>query len=1422
MAKKKKTAKKESGSGNKTKWPAKPRAGKKPSRKTTPKQRAAASSMPQSAPESDDDPHRHECVVVGIGASAGGLESYKRFLRSIPDDTGMALVLVQHLDPTHESLMVELLAKYTSMPVLQVENATPIQPNHVYMIPPNKFIKIQDGGLFLDEPITKRGVRLPIDYFFRSLAEARKERAICVILSGTGSDGADGMREVKAEGGMTIVQSPDSAEYDGMPRAALATGAVDLVLPIEEMANAIVPYASHPYVQSKSNVTLAESAHDSDGNGIGSLSEPQAQQLALELQATREDLQSTIEELESANEELKASNEEVMSMNEELQSTNEELETSREELQSLNEELSTVNNQLHDKVEELEGTTNDLTNLLASTDMATLFLDNDLRIRRFTPATSRLMNILDTDIGRPVVDLAPRVNDLHLVDDAREVLDQLAPVEKEVRNGGKRWFLRRVMPFRTSENKIEGVVVTFSDITKTKQAAQTLESRERQQAVIAQLGRTALAGGEIQALFERAVRDVAGTLDVEYCKVLQLQPNKQELLLVAGVGWQAGLVGQAKVPTGIDSQAGYTLQSSVPVVVSDLAKEKRFSGPSLLIDHEVASGVSVIIGPEDSPWGVLGVHSRDKNQFTIDHANFVSAVANVLWEAIRRDRIETELRDTEARMTAFLSNSAVVGWMKDEKGRYTFLSDNFERHFRVKSADWLGRTDADVWPSDVAETFRRNDLTVLEKNEPIEVVEEAIEPDGSRSSFLISKFPFQDASGKRYVGGLGVDITDRVQAEQALAESEERLRLAARMAGFGTYYIDMRSGEVNWSPQLKKIFGLGADDPVPVRAGELPDFIHPEDRERVAEKIKASFDPSGNGEFQDEHRIVKLSGEIRWVLAQGRTVFQVKRDARRAIRAAGVVIDITDRHRTQVELEEARRAAEAANEAKSIFLANMSHEIRTPLTAILGYADVLHAHLKDADAQACVTTIKENGDYLCDIINDILDLSKIESGKVTVRREPCSIITILADIRSLMAVRATEKSLTLSIDFDGQIPEPITTDPKIVRQILVNLMGNAIKFTEEGGVRIKTRCLSEREQLEISVIDTGIGISQEHIDRLFLPFEQLDSSFTRTASGSGLGLAISKRLVAMLGGELFVESTVGEGSTFRFTIDTGSLREADWSTPDANDLREQREPVGAENLPKLRGRVLAVDDRREIRFLVREYLESSGAEVETAETGEQAVEIWRERREQENGIDAVVMDIQMPVMDGLEATRQMRAEGYRGPIIALTANAMRHDRDRCLEAGCDDFVSKPIDRAALVHKLSEWLDRSDIDNDGEERPLAILCVDDNEATCQAQSILLKQRGFLVEYATTGAEALKIVGDFFPDIALLDLGLKEMSGSELLDQLKMKPELANCFFICLSGRDEDEVPWRDMGFDHYLQKPADIDRLEEVLRSVSEV
>ena len=1115
--------------------------------------------------ESPTPPTPTVCPVVGIGASAGGVEALQQFFDAVPADSPLAFVVIVHLDPARESHLAEIVARHATLKVEEVRATTPVAPGHVYVIPPNKYLAIKDRTLHLSNPVESRYLRIPIDFFFRSLAEDCKESAIGIVLSGTGSEGTQGLKEIHARGGMTIVQDPETAIHAGMPRAALATGIVDLVLPVSRMPDKLIRYAHHPYVRCAAETPETAPENDQDalasilalvkartqrdfrrykrstmrrrierrmglshvvslgdyltvlrqnpievshlakdmlicvtnffrdppawevlaqdflgplvrlkeadeplrvwlpgcatgeepyslaivlheqlalaqktcpvqvfatdlnpealniaragiyplsiaadvapdrlrrfftriddhgyqicksvreavafalqdltsdpplsrldlivcrnlliyleleaqqrvlslfhfalqpggglflgtsesvsrheglfepinkkwhlyrrigagrrvlqtdhrlasssvgqfgtekpmnrptdplrnwstdeltrvrtrrpatftdftrqllleqfapaavlvdrhsqilslhgptsrylqlpsgeptldlmgmapeelgaklrgalqrairegqpvtvdgvqvrrdsamrsvrltirpvapflasaqwpaaseenrreeaaasqtnpkpetrnpkeatqprsdfGFGISDLeaaassslaaggwplatanerlylvtfedetppipaSEPGeaptagglttpptprlndagiesvVRQLEYELRYMREDLQNTIEELETSNEELKASNEEIMSINEELQSANEELETAKEELQSLNEELNTLNSQLKDKVEELESANNDLANLLACTDFATIFLDSTFAIKRFTPATARLVNLIASDVGRPLSDIAPKFTDTDLLADAQAVLANLTPIEKEIRAGEGRYYTRRILPYRTQDNRIEGVVVTFVDITTLRQAVEQTRVQARQQAALAEIGLHALRGLEPQALLDEAVQSVAETLGVDLASVLRLEPNGGGFCLEAGVGWKPGAVGRASLAEGAESQAGFTLQQGTPVVVQDQASEHRFPWAPLLAEHTAVSGITVVIHSGDGAYGVLAAHARSARAFADNDTLFLQAMANVLAQGLDRHRREQDLRTLNA------------------------------------------------------------------------------------------------------------------------------------------------------------------------------------------------------------------------------------------------------------------------------------------------------------------------------------------------------------------------------------------------------------------------------------------------------------------------------------------------------------------------------------------------------------------------------------------------------------------------------------------------------------------------------------------------------------------------------------------------------------------------------------------------------
>ena len=1472
-------------------------------------------------------------TVVGIGASAGGLEALTEFFDAQRSDTDMAFVVIQHLPPTRESLMVDILSKHTAMPVRQAEDGMRVERNHVYVIRPGHTLTIRFGLLHMGQPLEKRGHNRPVDDFFRSLAEEQRERAVCVVMSGMGSNGTAGAQMVKAVGGVCVAQDPDSAKFPSMPRSLIDSGFSDFILKPGEMPDVLARYAASPYAKGGKPVdvvgrkdlkvlaevlavlktrirhdfagyrkativrriqrrmglnhvtlladyaklirqtpaeataladdlmihvtgffrdpeawealraevvaplvasreddavircwvsacssgeeaytlgmvlleeadragksfdikifatdmaerSLAHARTGSYPNGIESeitperlarffekedgkyrvrrhlrevvvfapqnllqdppfsrmdictcrnlliyleadaqrrvlqllhfglvtggtlflgtsetigavedlfevvdkrarifrrvgptrhgtltfpaspvvpgaaravgpagvpavdartgrqsvtlltqrllldrytppavvvdrelrivyfhgrtepyLDQPRGEptrdvlQLAREpvrsairtalfaateraedgavrdgtivaedgsvkrvvvhatplqprvetnlflvtfeelperpaatsgvdaqvadaalrseLERARADLQSTVEALQATNEEMKASNEEVTSINEELQSTNEELETSKEELQSLNEELTTVNAQLQAKMEELLGTTNDLASLLSSTDIAVIFLDPQFRVRRYTPATRDLVDLIAGDVGRPLKDLARKFNDPTLMEDARAVLDKLVPVEREVGSESGKWYVRRALPYRTADNHISGVVLTFVDITDRRRADEALRASEQRL---------------------RRVIDV----------------------------------------------------NTVGIIFVDV------NGP-------------------------------------IEEAN-----------------------DEFLRMTGYDRDDLRAGRLRWDT---------------ITPAHWVDRA---------REAF--DELRASGRVRPYE--KQFRRKDGILCWGLFAGADLGDGKAVEFV----VDVSERHRAENQLQLSAERIRLAVEVTQMGFWEMNPQTKVDTFDPTHNRIMGL----PVDRRAGsmaEVVERIHPDDRARVVAAMDAAL--GGGGDITIQFRVVWPDGSVHHVAKYGRLIDSPGEAGGR--RLIGTVVDVTARvtaelaRERQLALEQAGRAeAEAASEAKDQFLANVSHELRTPLSAILLWAKQLRtATASDQQRAEGLDAIARSAEAQRELIEDLLDTGRIVSGKLRLVVRPFDLASLVREAVDGVRPAAEARRVALQVNLAPNL-DHVSADPDRLRQVLWNLLSNAVKFTPADG-RVDVDAQRLGDDVELTVSDTGRGIAAPALPHVFERFWQAESA-ARTNKGLGLGLPIAKQLVELHGGTIDAASGgPGKGTTFRVRLPLPAM------DPAARPAARRSAAKGVQRLDD--ARLLLVEDDDATRDALAVVLRGAGADVTAVGTVADALAAFRSDRP-----DIILSDIGLPDGDGNDLIRQIRTDesdrkAAATPAVALTAMVRRQDRRRSAESGFQQHLAKPVDPDQLVRTLLGLLER---------------------------------------------------------------------------------------------------------------------------------
>ncbi len=1588
-------------------------------------------------------------TIVGIGASAGGLNALKTFFKHVPEESGLAFVIVVHLSPDHESHLADLLQPHVNMPVQQVTQTMALEPNHVYVIPPGCNLNTIDTHLRLSDLEERRRERAPIDHFFRTLAKTHDGHAVGVILTGTGSDGTLGIKEIKGQGGLTIVQDPNEAEYDGMPQSALTTGMVDIALPLEkipkyilrfantepqlvlpeegedleenhrqllqkiftqirsltgrdfsrykrstimrriqrrmqiaqieqlesyldllrdspeeikilsdeflitvtsffrdrevfeQLAQEIIPslfeekapdesirvwsvgcatgeeayslamllleeagqqeappelqvfasdlhehslqkardgfypgdietdvsaerlkrffvkedggyrirkevremvvfaphnlladppfsridlilcrnlliylqrdvqrdvieifhyalkpegflllgtsetlesaelfhtenkmhclfrkrnvqapeprlpvfpltqsrlqareetdtqkedtpiaygalhqrlveryappsllvspdykvvhlsehvgrYLAHPggeftanifkLVREEFRIELRAALHAAKENSASVHTKPipfqvegqsrwvvlsvfpaedklqkgfsvvifdeqekmlppdaiveatddtlrhdtTVQQLQAELDRTKQQLQAVIEEYETSQEEMKASNEEMQSTNEELRSTLEELETSKEELQSMNEELTTLNQENRHKVEELSQLSGDLQNLLTATDIATLFLDRHFRILRFTPQVSDIFNIRMADRGRPLSDYTHRLGYDELLNDVKQVLNKLIPIEREVQDEEGRWYLTRVLPYRSTEDRIEGVVITFIDISKRIETEKSMRENEALYRALA----SHLPGGAVFVV------------------------NKElRYLLAEG---EALTAGGAK-PADFE---GKTLTEALGKQAANKYEplyRQALQGKPFQWEHK----------DQERYFISHGVPLRDAS-------GKVYAALSVSYDLTKQKQTEEALRQSKERyQTLFKSMDerfCVIEMLYDDDNNpvdYRFIETNpaFEKHTGLVNA--VGKTVLELVPGledHWIETYGKVAIT----GETERFIEES--PKMERW-FEVAASRIGGEESIR-VGLLFTDITERKQAEEALLQSEEHLRLIMESAtDYAIFTLDMSGKVTSWNNGAEHIFGYLKEDIV----GQAYDVFRAKENKSPSIKTKMQI-AKEKGRAESEGWYLRKNGNRFW--GNG-TLMPLLGKGSELQGFLKILTDNSEQRQMEEVLRKAKNEAEKAAKAKEDFLAHMSHEIRTPLSAISGLTSLLLEQKPKRSQLDNLQTLKFSADNLRMLINDILDFSKIQAGKLEEEEHEVNLDLLLQSLQKAHEPRAKEQGNTLEFQVDEKIPEVVYTDQLKLSQILNNLISNAIKFTKKGKIQVEAtlnRKKGKKHWIDFSVRDAGVGIPEEKQAKIFEAFTQADNSTVRSYEGTGLGLSITKLLLEHMGSKIKVESKPGEGSHFYFTL---PVKEGKATAPPSPETSLSGQAQTRLKQTKL----LLVEDMDINRKIIMQFLNDWWQlQPDEARNGQEAIE-----KAKKNKYDLILMDVRMPKMDGYEAAKKIRSlpgsHYAKIPIIALTADTTQELNKHKEASYFTDVLTKPFESHQLQEKI---------------------------------------------------------------------------------------------------------------------------------------
>lgn len=782
--------------------------------------------------------------------------------------------------------------------------------------------------------------------------------------------------------------------------------------------------------------------------------------------------------------------------------------------------------------------------------------------------------------------------------------------------------------------------------------------------------------------------------------------------------------------------------------------------------------------------------------------------------------------DKDSLYSSLVENLPIYVIRKDLEGHITFVNQMSLDLLGKPEEEIVGKTDFDLFPPELAQKYRHDDEQIIRTGEQFVTVEENRTDDGELRIVEVRKNAVHNEQGQ-VVGTQCIfwDVTSRVEAERALEHERYLLHTLMENLPDSIYFKDRESRFIRISRGLGEKFGLA--DPQLAIGETDADFFTPEHARPALEDERRVME-TGVPMLHKEERETWVDGTESWCST---TKLPLRDPRGKVVGTFGISVDITERKQAEEALQRAKEAAEAANRAKSDFLATMSHELRTPMNAVIGMTELLLDTKLDSSQREYVRMVHESGEALLSVINDVLDFSKIESGKFELDPIDFCLQDNMGDTMRSLALRAHRKQLELAYHIAPDVPEVVFGDASRLRQVVVNLVGNAIKFTEVGEVVVDVSLQSlqnDRAQLHFIVTDTGIGIPPEKLEHVFGAFDQVDSSITRRYGGTGLGLAISRRLVEMMGGSIWVESELGQGSAFHFNIEFEVI-------PDSPHRGIAVDPERLHGL-----RVLVVDDNATNLRILEEMLSVRGMRPTTCSNAVEAIDILQAAKDSDSPYPLILTDVNMPQVDGFSLARRIK-ENVRlceSVIMVLTSGDRAGDRELCRELGIAAHLMKPIKQSELMDAIVLAMGGMDeSESEASEAPghavtlppLRILLAEDAVANQLLAVGILKKWDHTIEVAVNGFETIDKLQQSAYDLILMDVQMPEMDGLEATRKIrKLESEGALVHLgieripivaMTAHAMKGDRERCLDAGMDGYVSKPIRVAGLAREIRRV---